>query len=104
MKSGPREGIAVVELANSTSILARGLAAGVPGMLLLRLGATVIRTVGRTGPALDRDLQWGRVWNRGKNIVRTDDPARIRELLVAADVAIVCGDEAEAGRSEEHTS
>jgi crotonobetainyl-CoA:carnitine CoA-transferase CaiB-like acyl-CoA transferase len=94
MKSGPLDGISVVEVANSTSILGLGLAAGVPGMLLRQLGATVIRTAGRTDPALDRDVQWNQVWNRGKDIVLTDDPARIREMLVAADIAIVYGDEA----------
>jgi crotonobetainyl-CoA:carnitine CoA-transferase CaiB-like acyl-CoA transferase len=95
MESGPLDGITVVEVANSTSILGLGLAAAVPGMLLRQLGATVIRTVGRTDPPLDRDVHWDRAWNRGKDIVRTDDAARVREMLVAADVAIVYGDEAE---------
>ena len=95
MKSGPLDGITVAEVTNSASILGLGLAASVPGMLLRQLGATVTRIAGRTDPALDRDLRWGEVWNRGKDIVRTDDPARVRQLLVASDIAIVHGDESE---------
>jgi crotonobetainyl-CoA:carnitine CoA-transferase CaiB-like acyl-CoA transferase len=95
MKSSPLNGITVVEVANGTSILGLGLAAGVPGMLLRQLGATVVRTAGRADPALDGDLEWSQVWNRGKDVVRTDDAERVRAELVTADVAIVYGDEAE---------
>ena len=90
----PCEGLSVVELARGTSDLGLGLAGGVPGMVLAELGATVVRVVDDRPGTIDDHVAWGRVWHRHKQIVTTDDPAQIRELLRTADVALAYGAEA----------
>ncbi len=87
----PLAGLRVVEVAVGVTDLGLGLAGGVPGMVLADLGATVTRVVGTTAPAVDREVTWGRVWHRDKQIVGTDDAEEIRGLLAGADVALVYG-------------
>jgi crotonobetainyl-CoA:carnitine CoA-transferase CaiB-like acyl-CoA transferase len=90
--TAPLDGVRVVEVAVGVSDLGLGHAGGVPGRLLADLGAAVTRIVGPTSPAIDADVPWGRVWHRGKHLVRTDDVDEIRSLLAGADVAFVYGD------------
>jgi crotonobetainyl-CoA:carnitine CoA-transferase CaiB-like acyl-CoA transferase len=92
--SGPLAGVAVVEVAVGVTDLGLGHAGGLPGRLLADLGASVTRVVDPEAPAIDRDVPWGRAWHRGKDVVATDDPAAVRDLLAAADVAFVYGSEA----------
>jgi crotonobetainyl-CoA:carnitine CoA-transferase CaiB-like acyl-CoA transferase len=89
----PCSGLTVVEVAVGTSDLGLGLVAGVPGMILGDLGASVVRVVGAVAPDIDEELPWSRAWHRDKTVVVEEDPERIRELLLGADVAIVYGDE-----------
>ncbi|HEY8527649.1 MAG TPA: CoA transferase [Acidimicrobiales bacterium] len=93
----PCAGLSVVEVAAGVGDLSLGLAGGLPGMLLVELGAEVTRFTGRSGagapPGIDDHLAWGRVWHRDKRVVATDDPAEIRAALAAADVALVYGPE-----------
>jgi crotonobetainyl-CoA:carnitine CoA-transferase CaiB-like acyl-CoA transferase len=89
----PLAGLSVVEVAVGASDLGLGLAAGVPGLLLGDLGATVVRVVGSERPDIDEQLPWGRAWHRDKTLVAEDDPATIAERLTSADVAIVYGHE-----------
>ena len=93
------DGIAVVEVAVGASELGLGHAGGVPGWVLADLGASVTRVVGTTSPDIDAGVPWGRVWHAGKRLVRTDDPAEVRDLVLGADVAFVYGpDELVEGR------
>ncbi len=89
----PCAGLSVVEVAVGTSDLGLGLVAGVPGMILADLGASVTRVVG-AAPDIDADVPWGRAWHRDKELVTEEDAARIAARLGAADVALVYGDEA----------
>lgn len=98
MNAGPLEGVTVVELTNHASVVGLGLAAGLPGMLLAQLGATVVRLSPPHDPPLDDGVEWATVWNHRKKIVRTDDMGAIREQLVAADVVIAYGDERDVER------
>ncbi|HUE59236.1 MAG TPA: CoA transferase, partial [Acidimicrobiales bacterium] len=75
------------------SELGLGLAGGVPGMMLADLGASVTRLAGSVTTEIDREIKWGRVWNRDKTVVLTDDADHIRRLLCEADVALVYGSE-----------
>ncbi len=92
--SAPLAGMRVVEVAIGVSDLGLGHASGVPGRLLADLGAEVTRIVGPAPPAIDAGVPWGRVWHRGKQVVTTDDPPEVRNLLLGADVAFVYGPEA----------
>jgi crotonobetainyl-CoA:carnitine CoA-transferase CaiB-like acyl-CoA transferase len=89
--SRPCAGLSVVELAAGTSELGLGLAAGVPGMMLADLGASVTRIVSTSPSPIDRQIEWGRAWHRDKDIVASDDPVDIRARLETADVALVLG-------------
>ncbi len=90
----PCQGLSVVELSCGASELGLGMAGGVPGMIFADLGASVTRIVDPSPLALDRDVAWGRAWHRDKQLLQTDDRARIRALLDRADVALVYGPEA----------
>ena len=93
--SKPLEGLTVAELAVGVSDLGLGLAGGLPGMLLAGLGASVTRITASGGaPEIDAGVPWGHVWHRDKTLVTTDDPARARQLLHAADVVLAYGPEA----------
>lgn len=83
----------MVEVAVGVTDLGLGHAGGVPGRLLADLGAGVTRVVGTTPPAIDGAVPWGRVWHRGKDVVRTDDAGPVADLLGTADVAFVYGSE-----------
>jgi crotonobetainyl-CoA:carnitine CoA-transferase CaiB-like acyl-CoA transferase len=89
----PCAGLSVVEIAVGCSDLGLGLAGGLPGMMLADLGATVVRVVGKTTPAIDDELAWRRPWHRDKSILEADDPELILTLLRDADVALVYGSE-----------
>ncbi|HXY92162.1 MAG TPA: CoA transferase [Acidimicrobiia bacterium] len=89
----PCAGISVVEVAVGTSDLGLGLAGGVPGMILADLGASVVRVVGTTNVPIDDAVTWRRAWHRDKQIVATDDPDEVLDLLRGADVALVYGPE-----------
>jgi crotonobetainyl-CoA:carnitine CoA-transferase CaiB-like acyl-CoA transferase len=62
-------------------------------MVLADLGAEVIRVVGTAVPEIDEHVEWGRAWHRDKQIVVTDDPREIRELLGRADAVLMYGSE-----------
>ena len=87
---GPCAGLTVVELAVGVSELGLGAAGGVPGMLLADLGASVIRVVGAGAVDIDREVPWGRVWHRSKEVVADDAAAG---LLASADVVLAYGPE-----------
>ena len=89
----PCAGLTVVEIARGTSDLGLGMAGGVPGMMFADLGATVLRVVDPEPAPIDRDVAWGRAWHRDKQVIPTADPQRMRQLLMAADVALVYGNE-----------
>jgi crotonobetainyl-CoA:carnitine CoA-transferase CaiB-like acyl-CoA transferase len=90
----PLAGLSVVEVAVGCSTLGLGLAGGMPGMILADLGATVVRVVGTTEPAIDEGVAWSRAWHRDKRVVETDDRVAVLGLLAEADVALVYGSEA----------
>jgi crotonobetainyl-CoA:carnitine CoA-transferase CaiB-like acyl-CoA transferase len=90
----PCAGLSVVEVAVGTSDLGLGLVAGIPGMILGDLGASVTRVVG-SAPDIDAHVPWGRAWHRDKEIVSEEDAARIAARLDTADVAIVYGAESD---------
>ena len=73
----PCAGLSVVEVAVGTSDLGLGLVAGVPGMILADLGASVTRVVG-AAPDIDAHVPWGRAWHRDKELVTEEDAARTR--------------------------
>ncbi len=91
--SRPCAGLSVVEVAVAASELGLGLAAGVPGMMLADLGASVTRVVAPGPACIDEHIQWGRAWHRDKRLVAADRPEEIRALLAGADVALVYGPE-----------
>jgi crotonobetainyl-CoA:carnitine CoA-transferase CaiB-like acyl-CoA transferase len=64
-------------------------------MILASLGAAVVRVVSARPVGIDADLAWGRVWDRDKEVVATDDVDQVRQLLTTADVALVYGSEDE---------
>ena len=91
--SGPLAGITVVEVLRGVSELGLGMAGGVPGMLLADLGARVVRVAGEQ-PPIDDTPASRQSWHRAKELVVTQDEARVRALVGAADVALVYGPEA----------
>ncbi len=93
--TGPCAGLVVVELAVGVSEVGLGPAAGLPGMMMADMGALVTRVVGRDGVGLDDHVEWGRVWHRDKEVLVTDDPIRIGDLMASADLALVYGPEAQ---------
>ncbi len=92
-EEGPCAGLSVVEVAGGTSELGLGLAAGLPGMILACLGASVVRVVGPNPAAIDAELPWGRAWHHAKRLVVSDDREQVRAVLRGADVALVYGPE-----------
>jgi crotonobetainyl-CoA:carnitine CoA-transferase CaiB-like acyl-CoA transferase len=90
----PCAGLSVVEVAVGTSDLGLGLVAGLPGMILADLGASVTRVVAGA-PDIDAHVPWGHAWHRDKEVVTEGDAARIAARLGAADVAVVYGAESE---------
>jgi crotonobetainyl-CoA:carnitine CoA-transferase CaiB-like acyl-CoA transferase len=90
----PCTGLSVVEVAVGASDLGLGLVAGIPGMILGDLGASVTRVV-VAAPDIDAFAPWGQAWHRDKEVVTEVDTARIAARLGAADVAIVYGQESD---------
>lgn len=94
--AGPLAGVRVVEVALGTSLVGAGLAASLPGRLLLDFGAEVTRVESATRLALDFGVEWDRAWNRGKDIARVGDseaPAVVRRLASEADLVFLTGAE-----------
>ncbi len=83
----------MVEVALGVTDLGLGMAGGVPGMIMADLGAEVIRVVDAAKAPIDADTALGRAWHRDKQVVVTGDPARVREILETADIALVYGSE-----------
>lgn len=86
--TAPLAGLRVVEFAPGISRVGAGLAASLPGSILRDLGASVTR-LNSAESTLDIGVEFGRVWDRGKEIV-ADDPA---ELARDADVLVLAGPE-----------
>jgi crotonobetainyl-CoA:carnitine CoA-transferase CaiB-like acyl-CoA transferase len=94
----PLAGIRVVEAALGVSVVGAGLASSLPGSLLRDLGADVARVQSRTRSALDQNIEFAPVWNRGKELTETDDdtdPAAsattIKALARDADILLLAG-------------
>ncbi|MBL7500206.1 CoA transferase [Frankia nepalensis] len=94
----PLAGLRVVEVAFGISAVGAGLAASLPGALLRDFGAKVRRVCSARRSALDAGVEFGRVWDRGKEIVEVDEtgddaPATVATLAHAADVVFLAGPE-----------
>jgi crotonobetainyl-CoA:carnitine CoA-transferase CaiB-like acyl-CoA transferase len=93
----PLDGVRVVEVALGVTSVGAGLASSFPGALLRDLGAHVARVEGSAVPSLDSGVEWSRVWNRGKEIIRVDcdrAAAVVSDLALRADVVMSTGPEA----------
>ena len=91
------EGLRVVEVSLGVSAVGAGLAVSLPGSLLRDLGAQVLRVQSQRRSTLDAGVEFGRVWNRGKELVEVDDddPERAAATIAAvardADVLVEIG-------------
>jgi crotonobetainyl-CoA:carnitine CoA-transferase CaiB-like acyl-CoA transferase len=100
-EAAPLAGVRVVEVAVGASLVGAGLAANLPGCLLRDFGANVTRVESATPLSLDADVEWNRVWNRGKEVFQAQDAdtARVvRGMAADADVLFVFGEEGELER------
>lgn len=73
------------------------MAASLPGMLLGDLGAEVARVQSVHRSTLDTDLEFGRVWDRKKEVFEVgeeDARSTVAALARDADVVFLCGPEA----------
>lgn len=97
MTDGPLSGITVLEVALGTTSVGAGLATALPGALLRDLGAEVARVQSAGRCSLDAGVEWDRVWNRGKEVVRVEDAEAaagpVGTLVGRADAVILCGPE-----------
>ena len=79
------------------SSVGAGLASSLPGALLRDFGAEVAVVESAAESSLDAGVEFARVWNRGKEIVRIgegeDATGVVRALADEADVAFVMGPE-----------
>lgn len=92
----PLEGLRVVEAALGVSTVGAGPAASLPGRLFRDLGAEVTRVQLAAAPTLDAGVEFGRVWDRGKDIVAVADDAAadaVAALAREADVLFLSGGE-----------
>jgi crotonobetainyl-CoA:carnitine CoA-transferase CaiB-like acyl-CoA transferase len=89
----PCAGLSVVEVAAGTSDLGLGLAAGIPGVILADLGASVTRVVLGDAPDIDSHLPWRRAWHRDKSVLHEHDPKAVAATLRRSDIALVYGAE-----------
>lgn len=80
----PLAGVTVVEVALGVSLVGAGLAVCLPGALLRDLGADVTRVQSRTRSTLDQNVEFARVWNRGKTLIETDDDSDQAQTATAA--------------------
>jgi len=92
----PLGGLRVVEVALGISVLGAGMATSLPGMLLADLGAEVARVQSARRATLDKGLEFGRVWDRNKEIFEVDEHdavGTVNALAQEADVVFLCGSE-----------
>jgi crotonobetainyl-CoA:carnitine CoA-transferase CaiB-like acyl-CoA transferase len=95
--SEPLRGLRVVEISLGLSAVGAGLASSLPGALFRDLGAEVHRLQSAERSTLDVNVEFARVWDRGKQLTEVDlddeeQLARsIGSLLEDADVAFVSG-------------
>jgi crotonobetainyl-CoA:carnitine CoA-transferase CaiB-like acyl-CoA transferase len=93
----PLRGIRVVEVSLGLSEVGAGMAASLPGALLRDFGADVVRVQSADRSTLDAGVEFSRVWDRGKEIVRVGDDvdptATIAALARDADVLFATGPE-----------
>jgi crotonobetainyl-CoA:carnitine CoA-transferase CaiB-like acyl-CoA transferase len=94
--AAPLAGVRVIEVAAGVTRVGAGLAASLPGSLLRDFGAEVTRVQPASSPSLDAGVEWGRTWDRGKNVVEVDGgdlAGTVRSLVRDADVVFVMGSE-----------
>ena len=92
----PLAGIRVVEVAAGVSAVGAGLAASLPGSLLRDFGAEVTRLQVGAGLTLDTGVEWGRVWNRGKEVIEVESgdlERAVRRAAGEADIVFLVGAE-----------
>src|SRR5215469_9864822 len=95
----PLQGIRVLEVSLGLSAVGAGRAVTIPGSLLRDFGAEVLRVQSGRASTLDRDVEFARVWNLGKEVLEVDDgdPERTAETIIArareCDVLFLAGDE-----------
>ncbi len=92
----PLAGVRVIEVATGVTRVGAGLAASLPGSLLRDFGADVTRVQPGSDLSLDTGVEWGRTWDRGKNVVEADDgdlAGTVRSLIPDADVVFLMGSE-----------
>ena len=96
----PLQGIRVLEVSLGLSAVGAGLAISLPGSLLRDFGAEVARVQSARRSTLDAGVQFGRAWNRGKDVLDLcddDEPERVAEAVVArardCDVLFLAGRE-----------
>jgi crotonobetainyl-CoA:carnitine CoA-transferase CaiB-like acyl-CoA transferase len=94
--AAPLRGLRVVEVASGISRVGAGLAGSLPGALLRDLGAEVVRVQTTSRFSLDEGVEWGRVWDRGKQVVEVDQEylaPTAAGLAKDADVIFLVGPE-----------
>jgi crotonobetainyl-CoA:carnitine CoA-transferase CaiB-like acyl-CoA transferase len=92
----PLAGVRVIEMAAGVSRVGAGLAASLPGSLLRDLGADVMRVQPASRLSLDAGVEWGRAWERGKDVVDVDDgdlAGTVQSLIPEVDVIFLVGAE-----------
>jgi crotonobetainyl-CoA:carnitine CoA-transferase CaiB-like acyl-CoA transferase len=92
----PLEGVRVIEVAAGATRVGAGLAASLPGSLLRDFGADVKRVQPASPPSLDAGVEWGRTWDRGKDVVEVEAgelAGTVRNLIPEADVIFLVGSE-----------
>jgi crotonobetainyl-CoA:carnitine CoA-transferase CaiB-like acyl-CoA transferase len=92
----PLEGVRVLEVSLGVSVVGAGMAASLPGALLRDLGAEVSKVQSSQRSTLDSNVEWPRVWDRGKNIVEVaerDAASSVGALVREADVVFLVGPE-----------
>jgi crotonobetainyl-CoA:carnitine CoA-transferase CaiB-like acyl-CoA transferase len=109
--TSPLAGLRVVEASPGMSAVGAGMAASLPGALLRDLGADVAKVRSTRRSTLDAGVEFGRVWDRGKEIIEVADEqvadaaATIRALAAEADVLLLTGSERLVeGRGLEYTT
>ena len=95
----PLAQLKVLEVSLGLSVVGSGMASSLPGAVLRDLGAEVVRVTSSVPSTLDAGVEFSRVWDRDKEVVRVDDDepgraaAAITALASEADVAFVSGGE-----------
>ncbi len=90
------EGVRVLEVSLGVSVVGAGMATSLAGALLRDLGAEVGKVQWSRRSTLDSNVEWQRVWDRGKNIVAVaegDAACSVGDLVREADVVFLVGPE-----------